>query len=491
LYCAGQAIHNALKSSGESKEIRSAIKACEEMQNRLCGDITEVRIVPGRRLIMTGELCSTAGGHLRGVTLYLFNDHIVTTAQGTTKEFEIFQTKAELYKSSVETIGARLKLVECDQVSGLEMCTHVFECDTAEAAETFRNKIHLAVLGLTRTKERQVVDELGSSYLLEEQESLSQAKVRLNNEVFVLRQKEQDIEARLRSQMGQVVTLREEQWEVDYERIQIGLTVDPRTLNAFQSAEEGEEEAGPEEPPAAIAPPAEEDSDSDEEDAEGDAASPQAAAEEASSAVTEETGAKIEGILENLSLKFEALEEVMLLFALQPMPGDIDGDDEDGAGEEEAPADGEAGAEEGAEEPPEPDKEEAGPAEEEAASEEEAAEGEQSDADSFWDVIQRVRSSLGVLGGKMVELDEKFWEVRLAPQAKAAEDGGRRELGAEGMPASEMMEAVNLMQAELDDEMQMVAELDVERLDLEQKCEHALRNLQHVQKKGEMMQKND
>ena len=173
------------------------------------------------------------------------------------------------------------------------------------------------------------------------------------------------------------------------------------------------------------------------------------------------------------------------------LQGDIDGDDEDGAGEEEAPADGEAGAEEGAEEPPEPDKEEAGPAEEEAASEEEAAEGEQSDADSFWDVIQRVRSSLGVLGGKMVELDEKFWEVRLAPQAKAAEDGGRRELGAEGMPASEMMEAVNLMQAELDDEMQMVAELDVERLDLEQKCEHALRNLQHVQKKGEMMQKND
>lgn len=317
--------------------------------------------------------------------------------------------------------------------------------------------------------------------------------------------------------MGQFVTLREEQWEVDYERIQIGLTVDPRTLNAFQSAEEtGEEEAEPEATPAAIALPPKGDSDSDEDEDEEDGVSSQAQAAEVPSSVTEETVAKIEGILDNLSLKFEALEEVMLLFALQPMPGDVDGDDENRAGKEEAPADAEAGADEGAEEETAGEEaagevaeevaeeetavEEDAPAEEEAAGEgeeaagrgeEAAAEGKKSDADTFWDVIQRVRSSLGVLGGKMVELDEKFWEVRLASKGEADRGGAMREVGAEGMPAIEMMEAVNLMQAELADEMQVVADLDVERLELEQKCEHALRNLKHVQKKAEVIQKKD
>ena len=54
---------------------------------------------------------------------------------------------------------------------------------------------------------------IGGGFLAEEQESLAQAKVRLNNEVDILKEKEKGIEARLRQQMCSFVELREEQWE--------------------------------------------------------------------------------------------------------------------------------------------------------------------------------------------------------------------------------------------------------------------------------------
>jgi len=426
-------VWEVLQLAQESREIKAAMQACEEIQNRLCGDLRELSLVPGRRLIFNGELCTKTGGQVRGVTVFLFNDVVVTTAQGTTNEFEVFLSKAELYMSVVEAVGARLKLVEHDQLTATEMFTHVFECDTEETAHKWKEKIQAAIRALTRTREWDVVDDVGGGYLQKEQESLAQTKVRLDNEVLALREKERDIENRLREQMTTFVGLRDEQWEADAKRVEIGLTVDPRTLAQLQS-ETLENAAAPE----------------------------------------DERAARIEGILDNLIRKYEALEEVLTMFALQPIDKNapIDATDPSDTvhvdGQTEANADASEGVNTDVS---------AEPVDTDAAS-------EPSSADFFWNTIQRVRTALGTLDNKMQDLDNQFWECRLLPTGPNGED-----LGAEGMTTREMNKAVVMMTDQLKEDQEAVANLDAERLKLEQKCEHALRGLQNVNRKANYIQK--
>jgi DNA-binding protein len=97
-------ISEVLLGSKYSRTIGDATEAYVDLRDRLCGDIQEIRCVPGRREIAHSEVCLMCGGQLRGITIFLFNDIIVTTAQGSSKEFEIYQNKIELSRTHVEVL---------------------------------------------------------------------------------------------------------------------------------------------------------------------------------------------------------------------------------------------------------------------------------------------------------------------------------------------------------------------------------------------------
>jgi len=481
-----------LLATNFTRALGDKMKAFTGLQERLCGDISSLSLVAGRRQIASGEVCIMMGGQLRNLTIFLFNDIIVTTAQGSSREFEIFQNKIELYRTNVEAVGARLKLVEQDPISGMEKASYTFECDTEETAIELCMQIEVAILAITRSHEVRVKDETMAN--AETEESLTQINERLRNEVHNMRERERGVEAKLRKQMASFVELRSQQWENDYERVQNGLTVDPRTLNVLQkqggvtrAAEQGEVPDGEEydsNDNNQVMAGKEKEHEKHDFDARLAKLQPGEKVDN-----SEGKGEVIAGILDKLLVKFEALQEVVELFTHTRMITDEEreqaaaaaaaatekgeeGDGgEDGAAAEEGEAKGEASD---------------GGGEDDAAVAEEAAEGDQ--ADQFWEVIQRVRGALGVLGGKMSELDERFWDCRMGATGNFG-----KELGFEGshggMTASEMAEEMARVQEEIAAESKEVTRLTKERDELQEVTDNSLRNLQNVGKVAHQLHK--
>jgi len=484
-----------------SRVLTERVKVFEDLKQRLCGDISCLTDAPGRREVISKEICIMSSGQLRGLTIFVFNDVIITTAAGSSKEFEIFQHKIELYKMKVEAVGARLKLTEHDVVSGGEKSLHTFECDTEETAHMLKEHIEMSIRVLTRTIEARVKPD--NFVEVKENETLEELNERLINEVANMKKREKGVDKKLREQMDAFVELRSQQWDTDYERAQKGLTVDPRTLNALTKiggvtgaeATAGGEGMGGMDP------------EFDEEAAEAEEQQNKAKAAEVKAeedAAHEEKAAFIMEKLDSLIYKYDALEEVMTNFTrLHLYPEEAASEAaaalaaaaevEATAEAEEVPGEEEEAAPE--EEEEEEEEEEAAP-EEEASSEEEAQPGEAEgtkEAEEFWDVITRVRGALSVLGGKMSQLDEQFWSSRMGkptPQAKKLPpelEDKKEEVPV--MSASEIFESLQRVEAELTEEVHRAETLKKERTDRQEVVDNALRNLQNVGKKAHLIHK--
>lgn len=524
-----------LKQIDFSKILTGRLKVFPDLRERLCGDISNLSDKPGRREVITKEVCIMSGEQLRGVTIFVFNDVIVTTAAGSSKEFEIFQHKIELDMLKAETVGARLKLSEHDPISGSEKSVHAFECDTEETAETLKDAIEAATLSLTRTTDVRVKPD--NFVEVDEEETLEMLNERLANEVKNLKERERGVDKKLREQMNDFVELRSQQWDTDYERAKMGLTIDPRTLNTLQSV--GGVTGKPEEVPLLV--------DADREDGEEDGPTEEELYEEEQKAkekvaaakilddeALEETAVFVSKTLDGLIYKFEALEEVMTTFTrLQLFPEEVAAEalaaksaaeataaaaaaaekghrgeeEEGGAGEveEEAAAaheEEEAAAAAGEEEEgvvAAAEEEEAGTSaeEEEGTGEEAAGEpGEDSvaskEAEEFWDVITRVRGSLSVLGGKMSELDEQFWTSRMG---KAVVNSNKKppafveQTEEIIMTSDEVYASQAAVEKELLIETQRAADLKKARAERREIVDNALRNLSSVGKKAHLIHK--
>ena len=358
----------------------------------------------------------------------------------------------------------------------MEKASYTLECDTEETAMALCMQIEVAILAITRCREIRVKDE---SMTAEAEESLMQINERLSNEVHNMRERERGVEAKLRKQMASFVELRSQQWENDYTRVKQGLTVDPRTLNVLQKqggVTEAEEQEGYNS------------SDDDKEMAEKEKTLERhdfdmkldlkRGADEfsgdsggSSSADKQELIARI---LDTLLLKFEALEEVLGLFTRDRMVTDAEREAEAATEKNE----GEGGGDEAMEEREE--------------SESGAAESKDPDdvdqADQFWEVIQRVRGAIQVLGGKMSELDERFWGCRMGATGHyGAELGFEGSYG--GMTASEMAEETARIQEQIAEETKQVERLVKEQDELQEVTDNSLRNLQNVGKVAHQLHK--
>eukprot|EP00658_Telonema_sp_P-2_P065740 TRINITY_DN5491_c0_g1_i2.p1 TRINITY_DN5491_c0_g1~~TRINITY_DN5491_c0_g1_i2.p1 ORF type:complete len:992 (+),score=262.93 TRINITY_DN5491_c0_g1_i2:225-3200(+) len=223
--------------------IARTLESVRTLQDELCGDFSNF-VIPGRRELYQGKLNKILlAGQTVEVNAYLFHDVLLTATDGASG-FRVFSSKTNLYNASVvhAVSETRFKIVERDQVSGLVVGTHTFDAETAAAAAAWSARIRTAATVMTRSWRSESCDESNpngqiSAVLRRQAEDLANMSVSLTREVKMLKEEEQSFEDKLDVTLSEFGDLRAQQWDIDCDRISVGLSVDERTRAEMLPAE--------------------------------------------------------------------------------------------------------------------------------------------------------------------------------------------------------------------------------------------------------------
>lgn len=242
VYGAVVATCDTLASS--SKEISKTMQSVSDLQDELCGDFSNF-VVPGRREVFKGTLVKLSNGHRTNVNAYLFHDVLLTATDGASG-FRVFSSKTELFGATVTYADDNsFKLVERDRITGLEVATHVFQAQDSSIALEWSAKIRTVAAMITRSWQAKNADQpdyIPGAILAKQTEHLNQMKVQLGREIRMLQEEEQRYDNLLDSTLEDFTQLRAKQWDIDCERLQVGLTVHRRTREALENP--AEEQSG-------------------------------------------------------------------------------------------------------------------------------------------------------------------------------------------------------------------------------------------------------
>eukprot|EP00656_Telonema_subtile_P016038 TRINITY_DN1844_c0_g1_i1.p1 TRINITY_DN1844_c0_g1~~TRINITY_DN1844_c0_g1_i1.p1 ORF type:complete len:822 (-),score=171.30 TRINITY_DN1844_c0_g1_i1:353-2818(-) len=261
------------------------------LQDELCGDFSNF-VVPGRREVLRGKLRRVLSGHTLDVNAYLFHDVLLTATDGASG-FRVFSSKTALYNATVgyTSLSNVFNIVERDAVTGLVVGTHVFEAPTEKSAVEWISKIQITSSMLTQLWQTQSEDapvNCPNTGLCKQAEDLRHAQVRLKRECKMLKEDEDRFDKLLEQSLQGFNSLRVKQWDIDFQRVQVGLKVDARTRVEFEI------------PPSSV----------------------QLEDQTADSVLTEPQVTAVTEILDSLVPKLNALEDMLTGFALQPFKPD-------------------------------------------------------------------------------------------------------------------------------------------------------------------------